>query len=163
MKAMKSVTLFLFSLLFLLTCSCSGPNLINPHQFSNGWKNKEVVQFNFNVKEDTRNHDLFFILRHDKNYAFSNIFLITEIRLENDSIIADTFEYALSEKNGKWLGNKRLSIVEHTLPFKENLKLIKDSTYIVTVRNSMRLNNEISPIQNLEKVLDLGSLIESVK
>ena len=69
----------------------------------------------------------------------------------------------MSEKNGKWLGSKRLSIVEHTLPFKENLKLIKDSIYTVTVRNSMRLNNEISPIQNLEKVLDLGLLMESVK
>ena len=102
-------------------------------------------------------------MRHDKNYAISNIFIITEIPFENDSISTDTLEYALSEKNGKWLGNKRLSIVEHTLPFKENLKLIKDSTYIITVRNSMRLNNEISPIQNLEKVLDLGLLIESVK
>ena len=160
---MKSIGLFLFSLVFLLTGSCSSSNLINPHQFSNGWKNGEVVQFDINVKDDTKNHDLFFILRHDKNYAFSNIFLITEIRFENDSISTDTLEYALSEKNGKWLGNKRLSIVEHTLPFKENLKLIKDSTYIVTVRNSMRLNNEISPIQNLEKVLDLGLLIESVK
>ena len=160
---MKSIGLFLFSFVYLLTGSCSSSNLINPHQFSNGWKNEEVVQFDINVKEDTKNHDLFFILRHDKNYAFSNIFLIAEIRFENDSISTDTLEYTLSEKNGKWLGSKRLSIVEHTLPFKENLKLIKDSTYIVTVRNSMRLNNEISPIQNLEKVLDLGLLIESVK
>lgn len=160
---MKSIGLFLFSFVYLLTGSCSSSNLINPHQFSNGWKNEEVVQFDINVKNDTKNHDLFFKLRHDKNYAFSNIFLITEIRFENDSISTDTLEYALSEKNGKWLGSKRLSIVEHTLPFKENLKLIKDSTYIVTVRNSMRLNNEISPIQNLEKVLDLGLLIESVK
>ena len=160
---MKSIGLFLFSFVYLLTGSCSSSNLINPHQFSNGWKNEEVVQFDINVKNDTKNHDLFFKLRHDKNYAFSNIFLITEIRFENDSISTDTLEYALSEKNGKWLGSKRLSIVEHTLPFKENLKLIKDSIYTVTVRNSMRLNNEISPIQNLEKVLDLGLLMESVK
>ena len=53
--------------------------------------------------------------------------------------------------------------MEHTLNFKKNLKLIKDSAYTITVRNSMRLNNEISPIRNLENVLDLGLLIQSVE
>lgn len=160
---MKSIGLSFFILIFFLLTSCSDSDLVNPYEFSNGWKNGEVVQFDFKGTEIKKNQNLFLILRHNKNYSFSNIFLITEMKFENDSIKRDTLEYRLSEKNGKWLGKKRLSIVEHTLPFKKNLEILKDSTYSITITNSMRLINQVSPIQNLENILDLGLLIESVE
>lgn len=160
---MRSIGLSVFILIFFLLTSCSDSDLVNPYEFSNGWKNGEVVQFDFKGTETKKNQNLFLILRHNKNYSFSNIFLITEMKFENDSIKRDTLEYRLSEKNGKWLGKKRLSIVEHTLPFKKNLEILKDSTYSITITNSMRLINQVSPIQNLENILDLGLLIESVE
>ena len=160
---MKSIGLSFFILIFFLLTSCSDSDLVNSYEFSNGWKNGEVVQFDFKGTETKKNQNLFLILRHNKNYSFSNIFLITEMKFENDSIKRDTLEYRLSEKNGKWLGKKRLSIVEHTLPFKKNLEILKDSTYSITITNSMRLINQVSPIQNLENILDLGLLIESVE
>ena len=100
--------------------------------------------------------------------TYPNIKTSDSVQLQNstqveDSIKTDTLEYVLSEKNGKWLGERKLSIVEHTLIFKKNLKLVKDSSYTVTVRNSMRLYNEIAPIQNLENILDLGLVIQSVE
>jgi len=160
---MRSIGLSVFILIFFLLTSCSDSDLVNSYEFSNGWKNGEVVQFDFKGTETKKNQNLFLILRHNKNYSFSNIFLITEMKFENDSIKRDTLEYRLSEKNGKWLGKKRLSIVEHTLPFKKNLEILKDSTYSITITNSMRLINQVSPIQNLENILDLGLLIESVE
>lgn len=160
---MRSIGLSVFILIFFLLTSCSDSDLVNPYEFSNGWKNGEVVQFDFKGTEIKKNQNLFLILRHNKNYSFSNIFLITEMKFENDSIKRDTLEYRLSEKNGKWLGKTRLSIVEHTLPFKKNLEILKDSTYSITITNSMRLINQVSPIQNLENILDLGLLIESVE
>mgnify|MGYP006092300485 CR=1 FL=1 len=160
---MKTTGSLFFLLTFLLIQSCSDQNLIKPYEFSNGWKTNEVVEFDFKAQDHSSNKNLYLTLRHNKNYAFANIFLITTIKFENDSIQTDTLEYVLSQKNGKWLGEKKLSIVEHTLVYKKNLKLVKDSTYTVTVSNSMRLINEISPIQNLENVLDLGLLMESVK
>tara|TARA_B100001059_G_C17726465_1_gene523733 strand:+ start:292 stop:774 length:483 start_codon:yes stop_codon:yes gene_type:complete len=155
-------TLF-FVLMLISTQSCSYPSSIKTYEFSNGWKTNEVVDFNFKGPQNSSNQDVFLILRHNKNYAFSNIFLITDIKFENDSIKTDTLEYVLSEKNGKWLGETKLSVVEHKLIYKKNLKLVKDSSYSVRVRNSMRLYNEIVPIQNLENILDLGLVIQSVK
>tara|TARA_B100000575_G_scaffold93308_1_gene74306 strand:- start:1929 stop:2054 length:126 start_codon:yes stop_codon:yes gene_type:complete len=38
-----------------------------------------------------------------------------------------------------------------------------DGFNYLSLRNAMRLNNTISPIQNLENVIDLGLLIEPVK
>lgn len=155
-------TLF-FVLMLISIQSCSNPNSIKTYEFSNGWKTNEVVDFNFKGPQNLSNQDVFLILRHNKNYAFSNIFLITDIKFENDSIKTDTLEYVLSERNGKWLGETKLSIVEHKLIYKKNLKLVKDSSYTVTVKNSMRFYNEIAPIQNLENILDLGLVIQSVE
>ena len=42
----------------------------------------------------------------------------------------------LSEKSGKWLGDKKLSVVEHFLPFKKSLKLKKEIPYNLKIRNS---------------------------
>ncbi len=160
---MKSISPLFFVLIFLFIVSCTHSNLQKPYEFSNGWKNGEVVKFDFKVSDSKTNQDLFLILRHNKNYQFSNIFLITEFQFEKDSIKTDTLEYRLSANSGKWLGEQKLSIVEHKLPFKMNLELQKDSLYTLQIRNSMRLNNEISPIQNLENVLDLGLLMEIAK
>jgi gliding motility-associated lipoprotein GldH len=146
--------------LFLLNESCNNSNLIKPYEFSGGWKANEVVEFSFDVSESSSDYNAFLILRHNKNYAFSNIFLITNIVFENQYSKTDTLEYILSKKNGEWLGEKKLSIVEHKLLFKKNLNLIKDSIYKISIRNSMRLNNEVNPITNLNNVIDLGLLIE---
>ena len=54
-----------------------------------------------------------------------------------------------------------ISTVEHILKYKNN-KTNKDSLNTLTVRNSMRRNSEISPIENLESVLDIGLLIQPV-
>ena len=86
--------------------------------------------------------------------------MVTELSYNNE-VVTDTLEFMLSEKSGKWLGDKKLSVVERFLPFKKNLKLKKEIPHNLKIRNSMRLNNEISPIQNLENVLDLGLIIET--
>ena len=158
---MKKLSFFFWVL--LLTTACSFSSHLNTYEFSNGWKKNEVVTFDFKVPEDKSNYNLFLLLRHNNNYSFSNIFLITELQLANSSILSDTLEYWLSEPSGKWLGEKSLSLVEHKLLFKRDINLIKDSINYLSIRNSMRLNNVISPIENLENILDLGLLIEPSK
>ena len=157
---MRNLNLLYFVLIFFLIESCSNSNLIKVHEFSSGWKNSEVVSFDFEIVDTLKKHDLKIFLRHNKNYEFSNIFMVTELSYNNE-VVTDTLEFVLSEKSGKWLGDKKLSVVEHFLPFKKNLKLKKEIPYNLKIRNSMRFNNEISPIQSLENVLDLGLIIET--
>ena len=159
-KILKS-TLLLITLLFFIYCSFS--DTVITHNFDNGWKNKESVDFEFKKSSNENNYDLYLILRHNKNYSFSNIFIISKLKLLNEDEKIDTLEYILSEPNGKWKGKTKLSIVEHKLNFKKNINLNGDGFNYLSLRNAMRLNNTISPIQNLENVIDLGLLIEPVK
>ncbi|MDA9000385.1 gliding motility lipoprotein GldH, partial [Flavobacteriaceae bacterium] len=64
------------------------------------------------------------------------------------------------DPNGKWLGDKKISVVEHKLPYKTDFILNDSEAFKLKVRTSMRLNNEINEIENLEGVLNFGLLIE---
>ena len=88
--------------------------------------------------------------------------MISNLKLNGKENVIDTIEYTLSQPNGKWNGETKISTVEHILKYKNNVRLIKDSLNTLTVRNSMRRNSEISPIENLESILDIGLLIQPV-
>lgn len=159
---MNKKKIFLLIFVFGLEISCSFDGQIFRYEFVDGWKNSEIVELNFLNTEESQNKDLFFVLRHDKSYEFSNIFLISNLKLNGQKKIIDTIEYTLSQPNGKWNGETKISTVEHILKYKKNVVLFKDSLNTLTVRNSMRRNNEISPIENLENILDIGLLVKSI-
>ena len=78
---MRNLNLSYFVLIFFLIESCSNSNLIKVHEFSSGWKNSEVVSFDFEIVDTLKKHDFKIFLRHNKNYEFSNIFITLNLFL----------------------------------------------------------------------------------
>jgi|TARA_B110000914_G_scaffold212385_1_gene213287 gliding motility-associated lipoprotein GldH len=155
MKIKKS----LFFLLFILCLgSCSGPYFLEFTEFSSGWENTETAEFNFKGGLSPKNMSL--ILRHNNDYDYANIFLILELNSTLSLVQTDTLEFLLSNPNGQWLGDKKLTLIEHKLPYQQSIILAKDSLYTLRVRTSMRLNGQVKPIVNLEGIIGLGLLIE---
>ena len=149
----------LFFLLFILCVgSCSSPYFLEFTEFSEGWKNTETVEFNF--KGDLNSKNMSLVFRHNNDYNYANIFLIAQLSSAQSLIQTDTLEFLLSRPSGQWLGDQKLTLIEHKLAYKQSIILAKDSLYSLKVRTSMRLNDLISPIANLEGVLGLGLLIE---
>ena len=71
----------MFKRIFLLILlsniySCNRPEYLKFHNFNNGWIESETLSFEFNGNFETKMADLSFILRHNSDYPFSNIFLI---------------------------------------------------------------------------------------
>lgn len=155
MKIKKS----LFFLLFIICLgSCSAPYHLEFTEFSQGWKNTEPAEFNF--KGDLTSKNMSLILRHNNDYDYANIFLITELSSTHSLTQTDTLEFLLSNPTGQWLGDKKLTLIECKLPYKQSVILVKDSLYSLKVRTSMRLNDHVKPIANLEGIIGLGLLIE---
>ena len=155
MKIKKS----LFFLLFIICLgSCSAPYHLEFTEFFQGWKNTEPAEFNF--KGDLTSKNMSLILRHNNDYDYANIFLITELSSTHSLTQTDTLEFLLSNPTGQWLGDKKLTLIECKLPYKQSVILVKDSLYSLKVRTSMRLNDHIKPIANLEGIIGLGLLIE---
>ena len=64
---------------------------------------------------------------------FNNIFLIVTLRDSLNIISADTLEYKLADSYGKFLGKKRINIVENSLLHKENISLDNNVSLIALV------------------------------
>jgi len=143
--------------LFILTLfSCNNPSFLEFKNFKNGWNKYEELEFRLITESPNTSKDVFFILRHNQDYPFSNIFLISELYFENNEIEIDTFEFKLANARGEWLGQKKISVVEHRLPFKKNF-ILKNNK--LKIRTSMRLNNSSEEIENLLGITNFGILI----
>lgn len=150
---------FLIIVLAIVLNSCETTEFLKFHDFKFGWESSEIVEFNFHGEEQDKIKNIDFVIRHNNDYPFANIFLITELVSINNETLIDTLEFKLAEPNGKWLGDTKISVVEHKLPYKTDFVLKKGETFKLKVRTSMRLNNEIKEIESLDGVLNFGLLI----
>ena len=146
---------FLFMSVFF---ACNNPTYLEFKNFKNGWDKSKKLEFNIINDKINTPKDISFILRHNQDYPFSNIFLISELSFENKEIIIDTFEFQLANPKGDWLGKKKISVVEHMLPFKSNF-ILKDTNKL-RIRTSMRLNDSSEEIENLPGIVNFGILID---
>ena len=93
---------------------------------------------------------------------FSNIFLITTLKDSLNILSKDTLNFKIADKSGKFLGKKRVNIIENSLIHKENLKLEKNKKYSVSIEHAMRVINKVSGLENLDGVIDVGYKIEKI-
>jgi gliding motility-associated lipoprotein GldH len=155
LKMLNRTFVFLFiSVLF----ACNNPSYLEFKNFKNGWDKSKKLEFNIINDNINTPKDIFFVLRHNQDYPFSNIFLISELSFENKEIILDTFEFQLANPKGDWLGEKKISVVEHMLPYKSNF-ILKDTNKL-KIRTSMRLNDSSEEIENLPGIVNFGILID---
>ena len=146
-------------ILLLNFSSCNNTEFLEFHDFKNGWDKNDILTFNFPKTIEPKTKDVFFILRHNNNYPYSNIFLITELQDPINQVLIDTFEFKLAQANGEWLGYKKISVIEHKLLFKESLEL-DEIDFSLKVRTSMRSNNQSNEIEKLDGVINFGILID---
>ena len=148
---------FVFVFISLIS-ACNNPSYLEFKNFKDGWGKSKILEFNIINDNVNTPKDISFILRHNQDYPFSNIFLISELSFENKEIILDTFEFQLANPKGDWLGKKKISVVEHMLPYKSNF-ILKESNKL-KIRTSMRLNDSSEEIENLPGIVNFGILID---
>ena len=62
--------------------------------------------------------------------------------------------------NGEWLGTGFGDVKESKLWYKEGVKFTEPGEYQVNIRQAMRKNGNVSGIENLEGITDVGFRIE---
>ena len=96
--------LFIFLAVFITACS----DLIVESQYQsiadNGWHKDSTIKFQFSAQDSITPFNVFLQLRNDNDFAYSNLFLITEMEFPSGRVIKDTLEYEMALADGKWLG-----------------------------------------------------------
>ncbi|MCH4822541.1 gliding motility lipoprotein GldH [Gramella lutea] len=155
---------FFFSLLasaILAFSSCDRNRVFDEYESLNGWHKDSVVTFELENIDSSKVYDLFLNVRNNKDYKYSNLFLITEIKFPQGKVISDTLEYEMTKPNGEWLGTGFGDVKESKLWYKENVKFEESGKYRVTIQQAMRKNGEVNGIEELEGITDVGFRIEN--
>lgn len=155
---------FLLTVLAIGITSCDSNRVFDQYVNveDNIWLKSNIASFDFEISDTISRNNLFLNLRNNKDYEFSNLFLITQINFPDGLRIIDTLEYEMTDKIGNFLGVGFTDIKENKLFFKENVRFNQEGQYTIKVEQAMRKVGNIHALDSLKGVTDLGVRIESI-
>lgn len=153
-----------FGVFLILIQACQSDIVYSNYQKveATTWQPNQEMLFEINLKDTTNTYNLFVNIRNNKDYQYSNLFLITQMIFPNQVKVVDTLEYEMTNATGKFLGSGFSDIKENKLFYKEKVRFKETGKYLFKVRQAMRKQNEVSGIQ-LKGITDVGISVEKVK
>jgi len=147
-----------FVYVFVLLISCETKTVYsNFKQLDNGiWEANDTLKFSFSEFDASEKYNIFLNLRNDNDFAYSNLFLITELDYPSGKTVSDTLEYEMALPDGTWLGKGSGSIKENKLWYRENIVLPDSGVYKLKILHAMRQNGNVNGISNLRGLTDIG-------
>jgi len=154
----------LFLTVFVIS-SCDSGRIYDEYMMlpKSSWNKNNVVTFTFPVKDSIKRNNLFINLRNNKDYNYSNLFLITQMNFPDGQIIVDTLEYNMTDVSGKFLGKGITDVKENKLFYKENIIFPNKGRYTLRIRQAMRENGNVAGIEELEGISHVGFRIEKIQ
>tara|TARA_B100000029_G_scaffold201318_1_gene199535 strand:+ start:1201 stop:1683 length:483 start_codon:yes stop_codon:yes gene_type:complete len=154
---------FLLPLIFVFLSSCNNEVVFSKYEsLPMVWHKDSVVVFNFQINNKSNRYNTFINLRVNDEYLFNNIFLIVDFHNSKNERITDTIEYSMATNKGDLIGKKWIGITENKLIHKENINLINNTMYQISITHAMRLINNPEGIELLNGILDVGYSIEQI-
>ncbi|WP_291114855.1 gliding motility lipoprotein GldH [Flavobacterium sp. UBA6135] len=152
---------FALILLFILVASCDKKRVFDRYDsVGKKWHKDSIITFSFEQKDTVALHNLFLNLRNNKNYPYSNLFLIVELEDPNQKTVVDTLEYIMANPDGTLLGSGFSDTKENKLYYKEKYQFKKPGNYTVRIQHAVRNSGKINGVETLEGILDVGFRIE---
>ena len=152
--------LFVVLSLLIMVISCSNnQEYAKFRDLNKNWAKSDTLQFNFLQPDTTDLYNLYFNIRVDQEYSFSNLYLISKIKFPHGKIVQDTLEYKMAQPSGELLGVGGTGIKESKLWYKEGVTFPEEGSYTVSVRQAMRKRGEEKALDTLQGVIDFGLII----
>ena len=156
---------FIFLISLLILVSCNGKIEFTKYKSlpNASWEANKNISFEFDIEDTISPKDLFINIRNNKEYPFSNLYVITELNFPNGNKIVDTLQYEMADKSGKFLGKGFTDIKENKLFYKEDKVFPVSGKYIFNIHHAMRKNGEVNTIPFLYGIQDVGFSIEKTE
>lgn len=151
--SLKTYLILLFVATLVTSCGQGNFYFEEVSKVNNSWEENDIKKFNFPVKDENGTYTLYFVLRNNNNYKYSNIYFFTQLSSPTGEVLTDTLEYQLAYPDGKWIGFGMGEIKQNTLVYKENIQLKDTGLYKVSVVQAMRE-------KGLEGIEDISLMIE---
>ena len=135
---------------------------MNYKDFNGHWPVYEKVLFTLDKGIDNP-VNLMIYIRNNKQYPYSNLFLIAKLKTGDSLLLCDTLEYAMADARGKWLGKGFLEVKESKLWWRENYQLPAVENINVQLEHALRSNNSEQGLDNLEGIVGVGFAVEEIQ
>ncbi len=151
--------------LLLVMAACQEDVVFNTYKSvdKTGWGNGEVVAIDIPVQDSLSYYNLFINLRNNKDYPYSNLFLITRMTFPDRTKVTDTLEYEMTDVKGYFLGSGFSDLKENKLFYKSHIRFPQTGTYLFEVKHAMRQRNSTEGVDPLKGVTDVGISMEKSK
>jgi gliding motility-associated lipoprotein GldH len=148
----------------VLFISCDSKRVYDRYEsLPSTWNKDSIITFKLDNVDSLQTYNLFINIRNNNDFAFSNLFLITEIQFPYGKVITDTLEYRMTTPSGEWLGTGFGDVKENKLWYKENVRFDEPGDYKVYIQHAMRKNGDEEGIKDLEGITDVGFRIENTQ
>ena len=144
---------FLLAVLAIGISSCDSNRVFDQYANieNNTWLRSNIISFDIEIKDTISRNNLFLNLRNNKDYEFSNLFIITQINFPDGLRVIDTLEYEMTDKLGSFLGVGFTDIKENKLFFKENVRFNQKGHYTIKVEQAMRKVGNIHALDSFKR------------
>ncbi|MFD1314386.1 gliding motility lipoprotein GldH [Namhaeicola litoreus] len=156
---------FVILMLSFLFLSCEKNLVFDQFQSvdQNKWQKDSVLNFIYEAKDTLSKNNIYVNLRNNKDYEYSNLFLIVGIDFPNNYQIIDTLEYEMTTPEGRFLGTGISDVLENKLEYKTNVNFPVSGNYTIHVQHAMRKSQEIEGLKYLNGITDVGIQIEKLE
>jgi gliding motility-associated lipoprotein GldH len=147
-----------------LIVSCNDKSEFNQYNTLENslWNSNNKIDFSFEVKDTISPKNLFINIRNNNDYEFSNLYIITELKFPDNSLVIDTLQYEMANASGEFLGDGFAEIKDNKLFYKESKIFPISGGYSLFIRQAMRKNGEVNAIENLKGIQEVGFSIEKL-
>ncbi len=157
-------SIFLVSILAFSLSSCTKNVVYNQFQSIDDakWHKDSIINFKIESTDSLSKHNIYVNLRNNKDFEFSNLFLIVGINFPNNYQIVDTLEYEMTSPDGKFLGAGISDIKENKLEYKTHVTFPVKGNYNIHIQQAMRKTRKVDGLIYLDGITDVGLQIEKV-
>lgn len=150
---MRIIKLIMTVTVAVLFIQCESPHFYQQQRSAGeSWDKDSALIFEFEIKDTAAKYDFFLLNRNNNEYAYSNLYLLTELENPAGGKFTDTLQYFLSFPDGEWIG-KGNSLKELFLLYRENVSLKDTGYYRLSVRQGMR-EDRLRGIEDLSLIID---------
>ena len=148
----------LFAICFTIFAGCSSTDFyyLEFKNINDGWEKNEILKFNFLPKKSQSK--LKVLIRNDKAYPFSNIYLISKIKFGN-KLLTDTLNINFEDEGIDIFKTNSLSVKNYSYILKDSINFGQDSVS-VELKHAIRPANSSTAIQSLKGIISVGLLAE---
>ncbi|MFT6748417.1 MAG: gliding motility-associated lipoprotein GldH [Flavobacterium sp.] len=161
---MKILVNFLLLVLIISLVSCDENRVFDQYKsVDNNWHKDSIVSFELPKLEKGSKYNMYVNIRDNKDFPYSNLFLIVMLEQPNKKTLVDTLQWQMANPDGSLLGDGFSDVKENKLVYKLNEEITQKGNYTVSIQQAVRPIGKVKGDTNLKGVTEVGFRIESIE